>query len=104
VQLGDPLPGLTLEQLAQFQAGRQAFQRVFTPQEGLGPLFNANSCAQCHETPVVGGVGDEIEIHATKFSPQGSCDSLFQEGGPVIQQNATPLLQARGITNEPVPT
>ena len=103
VQLGDPLPGLTLEQLAQFQAGRQAFQRVFTPQDGLGPLFNGNSCARCHGAPVVGGAGDVIEIHATKFSPQGSCDSLFQEGGPVIQQHATPLLQAHGITNEPVP-
>jgi len=42
-QLGDPLPGLTTNQLAQFQTGKQAFQRVFTPQDGLGPLFNANS-------------------------------------------------------------
>jgi CxxC motif-containing protein (DUF1111 family) len=28
---------------------------------------------------------------------------LFQEGGPVIQQNATPLLQAKGVTKEPIP-
>jgi len=102
-QLGDPLPGLTTNQLAQFQTGKQAFQRVFAPQDGLGPLFNANSCAQCHEDPVVGGVGDEIEIHATKFSPPDMCDSLLREGGPVFETQATPLLQAHGITNDPVP-
>jgi len=103
VQLGDPLPGLTPGQLAQFKAGRQAFQRAFTPQDGLGPLFNQVSCQECHEDPALGGVGDEIEIHATKFSPPDLCDSLFQEGGPVFQTQATPLLQAHGITNEPVP-
>jgi len=103
IQLGDPLPGLTPEQLAQFKAGKRAFQRAFTPQDGLGPLFNEVSCQECHEDPVLGGVGDEIEIHATKFSPSGLCDPLFHEGGPVFQTQATPLLQAHGITNEPVP-
>lgn len=102
-QLGDPLLDLTTNQMTQFQAGSNAFKRVFTPQEGLGPLFNQNSCAQCHEDPVVGGAGDEIEIHATKFSPPDNCDSLFKEGGPVFETQATPLLQAHGITNDPVP-
>src|SRR5260370_42456848 len=74
--LGEPLAGLTPDQLAQFEAGKKVFQRVFTPEDGLGPLFNANSCAQCHETPVVGGVGDEIEVHATRFSGTNSCDPL----------------------------
>ncbi|HEX4646515.1 MAG TPA: di-heme oxidoredictase family protein [Verrucomicrobiae bacterium] len=102
-QLGDALAGLTTNQQAQFAVGKQAFQRVFKPEDGLGPLFNANSCAQCHEAPVVGGVGDEIEIHASKFTPPDSCDPLFDKGGPVFQLQATPLLQAHGITNEPVP-
>jgi len=59
---------------------KKVFQRVFTPKDGLGPLFNGNSCAECHESPVVGGVGDEVEVHATRYAA-GSCDSLFQEGG-----------------------
>jgi len=101
--LGEPLAGLTPQQKAQFAEGRKVFQRVFTPEDGLGPLFNANSCAQCHETPVVGGVGDEIEVHATRFIPPDTCDSLFQEGGNVIQQQATPLLQAKGIQKEQIP-
>ena len=102
-QLGEALTGLTPEQQAQFGQGKQTFQRVFDPTNGLGPLFNANSCAQCHEDPVVAGVGDEVEVHATRFSPPHSCDPLFQQGGPVFELRATPLLEAHGITNDPVP-
>ena len=32
-------------------AGQRAFAQVFTPQDGLGPLFNAQSCAACHPGP-----------------------------------------------------
>ena len=52
---GEPLAGLTLEQRAQFELGKKVFQRVFVPEDGLGPLFNANSCAECHEKPAPGG-------------------------------------------------
>jgi len=101
--LGEPLAGLTPEEGAQFVEGKKVFERVFEPKDGLGPLFNGNSCAECHEDPVVGGVGDEVEVHATRFSGPNSCDPLFQEGGPVIQQNATPLLRAKGIEKEQIP-
>ena len=101
--LGEPLAGLTPEQHARFQEGKKVFQRVFTPETGLGPLFNGNSCAECHETPVLGGVGDEVEVHATRFVPPNSCDPLFHQGGPVIQQDATPLLRAKGIEKEQIP-
>lgn len=100
---GEPLAGLTPGQRERFAAGRQAFMRVFTPADGLGPLFNANACAECHESPALGGTGDEIEVHATKFIPPDQCDPLFEEGGPVIQQEATPLLQAHGIDREQIP-
>ena len=63
-ELGGPLPGLTPEQLADFEGGREVFETVFTPETGLGPLFNANSCAECHEDPLTGGTGDEVELHA----------------------------------------
>src|SRR5947208_2559132 len=101
--LGEPLADLTPAQRREFEEGKQAFQRVFEPKDGLGPLFNANSCAECHEKPVLGGVGDEVEVHATRFVAPGSCDLLFQQGGPVIQQHATPLLQAKGVEKEQIP-
>jgi len=102
-ELGGPLANLTPDQRAQFQEGKRIFQRVFEPKDGLGPLFNSVSCAECHEDPVVGGVGDEVEIHASRFTEPDSCDLLLQEGGPVIQQDATPLLRALGILKEQVP-
>ncbi len=101
---GDPIPGLNAEQLDRFRRGRAVFDSVFTPEAGLGPLFNASSCGGCHEDPVSGGKGDEIEVHATAFHADGVCDPLAGEGGPVIQQNATPALKAAlGIDKEPLP-
>ena len=104
VHPGDPISGLTREQLDRFRRGRAVFDTVFTPERGLGPLFNAAACGECHENPVSGAFGDEIEVHATAFHPDGNCDPLAAEGGPVIQQNATPALKAAlGIDKEPSP-
>src|SRR5207249_20527 len=102
---GDPLLGLTCAQRKLFGRGRLVFNREFTPETGLGPLFNSTSCAECHEAPLAGGRGDEIEVHATAYDPAGDvCDDLAGQGGPVIQQQATPALQAAlGITQEPFP-
>ena len=100
---GDPLRGLTAEELDRFEKGRAVFERVFTPETGLGPLFNANACAECHEDPVVGGTGDEIELHVSALRDGGVCDPLVDKGGPVIQLQATPALVALGIESEPVP-
>ncbi len=70
----------------------------------VGPLFNAPSCGECHEAPVLGGRGDEIEVHATRLSADGRCDPLADKGGFVIQQHVTPALHAAlGIDAEPVP-
>jgi CxxC motif-containing protein (DUF1111 family) len=103
---GTPLSGLTQAQRTRFEAGRVEFQHVFVPETGLGPLFNADSCAECHEDPVAGGPGDEVEVHVASFDPAtGFCDPLVERGGPVIQQAATPALQsALGIDREPIPS
>jgi CxxC motif-containing protein (DUF1111 family) len=101
---GDPLPGLTDGQLARFEAGRAVFETEFEPANGLGPLFNQVSCLECHENPAVGGGGDEVEVHESHFNPTTRvCRDLVGEGGPVVQQHATPALTAAlGIDKEPV--
>jgi CxxC motif-containing protein (DUF1111 family) len=101
---GGPLPGLTLEQRRLFEEGRQQVQRAFTQETGGGPLFNAPACGECHEDPVAGGAGDEVEIHVSVVRDDGTCDPLVERGGPVIQQLVTPLLHAAlGIDREPMP-
>jgi len=116
-QPGDPLPGLQRSERARFDRGKEVFEREFTPETGLGPLFNSTSCGECHEEPATGGFGDEVEVHATAFlargpgnsphvtgAPESVCDQLTDQGGPVVQQHVTPALHdALGIDAEPVP-
>ena len=110
--LGTPLPGLSGAQRRQFDIGRVVFQTEFTPETGLGPLFNATNCASCHEQPVVGGGGsndgeggEDIEIHATTFQyGTAQCDDLAAVGGPVIQKQLTPAFsEYMHLTSEPIP-
>jgi len=35
--------------------GPAAFERIYTPPNGLGPAYNAYSCAGCHTFPALGG-------------------------------------------------
>ena len=102
---GDPLPFLSPAQLALFNRGMAVFATEFTPATGLGPLFNSTSCAQCHNDPVLGGYGDSAEVHMTTYTHAGrTCNMLDTLGGPVVQQHATPELEAAmGIVKEPNP-
>jgi CxxC motif-containing protein (DUF1111 family) len=124
-QPGEPLSGLTRAQRAEFEAGQRSFARTFDAASGLGPLFNADACAECHEDPVVGGSGDEVELHASAgsadsrlhivtaahrptvlqpFDPGAACDLLVESGGPVFQRQVTDALRAAlGIDHEPLP-
>ena len=110
LQPGDPVRGLSAAERAQFDSGRAVFDSVFTPEKGLGPLFNANGCKECHEDPAAGGTGDEVERHATAFHPSAPagtrlCDELAAQGGFVFQNHVTPLLHAAlGIDSEPIPS
>jgi CxxC motif-containing protein (DUF1111 family) len=101
---GEPLAGLDAAQRDQFDRGKVIFNREFEPETGLGPLFNAKACGECHEDPIAGGVGDEVEVHATALFPDGHCDPLADLGGFVYQQEVTPALKsALGIDKEPIP-
>lgn len=100
---GTPLPGLSQEQLGQFQAGSALFNKVFTQEEGVGPLFNENQCSACHTSPAPGGTtGFELVTKATRFE-NGACDLLVEAGGENVRKKATPLLRAHGIEREEIP-
>lgn len=99
---GEPLPGLSEAELGRFLFGKAVFDRLTTPEEGLGPLFNEPRCFSCHDRPSSGGSGGALVLKATRFV-DGSCDLLVAEGGDNIQRQATPLLVAHGIHGETVP-
>jgi CxxC motif-containing protein (DUF1111 family) len=102
---GTPLPGLSASDSARFFAGRTLFNKVFTPDEGLGPTFNENQCSACHTSPAVGGTtGFERVVKATRFDGPGACDLLTGEGGDNVRTSVTPRLRAHGVTSESIPS
>ncbi|HSP81961.1 MAG TPA: di-heme oxidoredictase family protein [Myxococcaceae bacterium] len=87
---GSPLPGLTTEELGKFQDGKALFEHDFTEAEGLGPLFNGQSCALCHGSPVTGGsdpTGSENVVHYT-IRNGDQFFQAFEHGGPVQERHA----------------
>jgi CxxC motif-containing protein (DUF1111 family) len=102
-EAGTELPDLGQTELGRFQAGLALFEKVYSPEEGLGPLFNENQCSACHTVPATGGTtGFEFVTKATRFE-NGVCDPLTEEGGENIRTNATPALKALGIEKEEIP-
>src|SRR2546426_11912660 len=72
-QPGDPLPGLQRSERARFDRGKEVFEREFTPETGLGPLFNSTSCGERHEDPATGGVGAEGGGHGSGGPARRPC-------------------------------
>ncbi|HKV38043.1 MAG TPA: di-heme oxidoredictase family protein [Blastocatellia bacterium] len=58
---------------------RASFEDRETIAIGLGPVYNAQSCAECHQSPVTGAVSQVTELRA------GHLDS----GGNFVNPNAT---------------
>lgn len=91
VRMGDPLPGLTAEELATFDEGKDAFAEEEGFDDGLGPVFNGVSCGECHVQGGIGGAGfDLIESRVTRIGGMlnGIYTDLPECGGPVLQRRS----------------
>ncbi|MDB5097996.1 MAG: putative thiol oxidoreductase with 2 cytochrome c heme-binding site [Cyanobacteria bacterium RYN_339] len=86
-KFGLPIDGLSPAQLAQFERGRSKFSRLFTPQTGLGPLYNDNSCRACHGLGASGGPSERV-VHLAGAMVNGGPSLLESKGGPMIQDFA----------------
>jgi len=101
---GDPLNGLTTEQLTRFDEGKDEFTEEETATNGLGPVFNGKSCAECHSSPAVGGDSDITEIRFATITNH-QFDPLTQFGGSLIQsQGIGPISASCNIPGETVPS
>jgi CxxC motif-containing protein (DUF1111 family) len=70
---------------AQFDNDRAVFEKREGIEEGLGPLYNAQSCAECHQTPVTGAVSQITELRAGRKSGNSFVD---HPGGSLINDRA----------------
>lgn len=95
--LDGPVEGLSTAETQQFLKGDVAFNDdIFTPQNGLGPIFVANSCGSCH-------AGDGKGHPFTTLTRFGQVDSTGNQwlsfGAPQLQNRAIP-----GYTPEALPS
>jgi len=83
---GGPLPGLSGDEKALFDAAKVIFKEIDTVSKGLGPRFNLDSCAGCHAAPAVGGsspaTNPQIAV-ATLNGARNVVPSFITEKGPV---------------------
>jgi CxxC motif-containing protein (DUF1111 family) len=53
---------------ATFEADEEIFDELEEVDEGLGPVFNARGCGECHANPVVGSISQISELRAGHFN------------------------------------
>ena len=84
---GEPLRGLDAAQLQRFADGLVEFDTVLSVADGLGPIFNDNSCGTCHSFPVSGGSGTKVVTRFGKSASGGNpFDPLSHKGGSLKQE------------------
>ena len=89
--LDGPVEGLTESENIRFLRGDIAFNdEIFTPSNGLGPLFVANSCGSCHPGD---GKGHPFTT-LTRFGQNDGTGNQYKDlGGPQLQNRAIPGFQ-----------
>jgi len=108
-QPGQALPGLSAKEQQIFARGMALFKHEYTPEQGLGPLFNGRSCFECHGQPQAAGLeGKDVvttgatfigrlrtgEVEAAKLViarqlvDSSNFDPMIEKGGPVIQRRS----------------
>lgn len=70
---------------AAFNKGRDFFDKRYFVADGLGPVYNAQSCAECHQNPVSGGISQITELYAGSFDGMNFVDA---PGGSLINDRA----------------
>lgn len=71
---------------ATFTADLAVFEERDDKAKGLGPVYNAQSCAECHQNPVTGAISQINELRAGHTD--GSGNFLDAAGGSLINDRA----------------
>ena len=73
-----------------FDKSREVFEEREEIADGLGPVYNAQSCAECHQTPVTGAISQVNELRAGTTRHKFFSPSIFTDapGGSLINDRA----------------
>ncbi len=91
---GQPLAGLPADLIDRFNDGKTEFEGVETVEEGVGPVMNDVSCANCHTAGAIGGGSTTLETRFGRMGSDGLFDPMAYAGGSLIQK------QGIGATGE----
>lgn len=83
---GEPIAGLTSNQLLYFDIGKEVFSESESVTDGLGPTLNLDSCGGCHSHPTVGGSAPAVNPQVTVAKKLGATNvipSFITANGPV---------------------
>jgi len=72
---------------AAFTANLEVFEERDDIAKGLGPVYNTQSCAECHQNPVTGGISQITELRAGHTD--GAGNFVDAAGGSLINDRAT---------------
>ncbi len=73
------------EPQAQFDLDRANFDSREEIADGLGPVYNAQACAECHQNPVSGAISQITELRVGRFDGSTFTD---RPGGSLINDRA----------------
>jgi CxxC motif-containing protein (DUF1111 family) len=104
---GAPLSGLSAGELAYFQDGSARFTAIDSvsgtmagePDSGLGPAYNANSCASCHSQPAIGGTSPSNNPQIATATVDGATNTIpdfITATGPVREPRFAFQLKSTG--------
>jgi CxxC motif-containing protein (DUF1111 family) len=97
---GSPLAGITPVEFEEFRVGLDDFMEVESADEGLGPAFNATSCAVCHNVPAIGGAGTIAEMRAGRRNERGEFEALDASGETLFHLFSVPTHACQAIVPE----
>jgi CxxC motif-containing protein (DUF1111 family) len=88
-----------------FAVDQQAFEREHDVTDGLGPLYNARACVDCHQNPVSGGASQFTELRAGHLDSTGTfVAATVPIGGSIIKDGSitivSDIIKARSIIND----
>ena len=69
----------------QYNLDREDFEEQESVEDGLGPVYNAQSCGECHQAPVAGGISQITELRAAYY---GKRQYAEPPGGSLINDRA----------------
>ena len=81
-----------------FANDQEAFDGAEDPDEGLGPLYNAQACRECHQTPISGAASQVTEMRVGHRDSSGNFvdpDLPMGDGAEVV--HARSLMNDRSI-------